>query len=98
MNFQKAHLIASIQVLFRHDERLIYFFFHHKRPELRLESAALLAEARGLSSGEYLLIQAALDFWNGEGNLRFAELLGGLDEENIWAVVQAILYWREIVC
>lgn len=96
MNLVQAHLISSIQTLFRGDERLIYFFFNHKRPELRASVVELLREARSLSGGEYLLIQAALDFWNGEGGLKLADLLSGLDDENILSFVRAILGWREI--
>ena len=72
MNLQTAHLISSIQILFRHDERLIYFLFSHKNSELRLCADELLREARDLSRGEYILIQAAIDFWNGAGGFRLA--------------------------
>jgi hypothetical protein len=44
----------------------------------------------------YLLIQAALDFWNDEGHLRFGDALKSLDDENLLALIRAILYWREI--
>ncbi len=96
MNLQMAHLIGCIQTLLSHDERLIYFFFHHKKAELRLGSTELLAEARLLSRGEYILIQAALDFWNGQGGLRLGDALAALDDENILALVKAILAFREI--
>lgn len=96
MNLQEAHLIASIQKLFRHDERLIYFFFHHMKAGLRLGADELLDEAKALSRGEYLLIQAALDFWNGEGHLRLGDALKTLDDENLLALIRTILYWREI--
>lgn len=96
MNLQMAHLIGCIQTLLSHDERLIYFFFHHKKAELRLESEELLAEARSLSRGEYILVQAALDFWNGQGGLRLGDALSALDDENILALVKAILVLREI--
>ena len=96
MNLQMAHLIGCIQTLLSHDERLIYFFFHHKKAELRLGSAELLAEARFLSCGEYILIQAALDFWNGQGGLRLGDALAALDDENILALVKAMLALREI--
>jgi hypothetical protein len=96
MNFQQAHLIATIQTLFRHDERLSYFFFSHKRPELRLGPGELLQEARCLSSGENILIRAAMDFWLRCGDFRLHDALSGLDDENVMALVRAILYWREI--
>ena len=96
MNLQMAHLIGCIQTLLSHDEQLIYFFFHHKKVELRLDSKELLAEARLLSRGEYILIQAALDFWNGQGGLRLGDALAALDDENILALVKAMLALREI--
>ena len=96
MNLREAHLISSIQTLFSNDERLIYFFFNHKDPELRASVDELLQEAQSLCRGEYLLIQAALDFWNGEGGLKLGDVLSGLDDENVLAFVRAILHWREI--
>lgn len=96
MTLQEAHLIASIQTLLRHDEQLIYFLFNHLNPELRLGANELLGEAKGLSRGDYLLVQAALDFWNGEGHLNLTEVLHKWDDENIMAFVRAILYFREI--
>ncbi len=96
MNLELAHLIASIQILFSHDERLIYFFFNHKKPEMRACARVLLLEARGFSSGEYLLIKAALDLWNGEGGLRLKDALDILDDENLLALVSSLLHQREI--
>ena len=96
MNLQSAHLISSIQILFEHDERLLYFFFNHKEPEMRLPAAELLKEARELSRGEYILIQSAIELWNGEGGLRLTEVLNILDDGNLLAFVRSLLYLREI--
>jgi hypothetical protein len=96
MTFQQVHLISTIHKLFRNDERLIYFFFSHKRPELRLGPGELLQEARCLSSGEYILIQAAMDFWVRSSRFRLVDALGCLDDDNVIALVKAILHWREI--
>jgi hypothetical protein len=96
MSLQEAHLIASIQTLLGNDERLIYFFFHHKNPSLRLGVDELLEEARSLSRGEFLLIQAAIDFWNGEGGFRLRDGLDVWDDENVMFFVRALLRLREI--
>lgn len=96
MNLQEAHLIASVQELLGNDERLIYFLFHHKRPSLRLGVDDLLKEARTLSRGEFLLIQAAIDFWNGEGGFNLRDGLNVWDDENIMSFVRGLLRLREI--
>ena len=94
MNLKESRLISSIKTIFRCDERLTYFFFHHKKAELRLCAEDLLTEAESLSLGEYLLIQAALDFWNGEGQMSLSSALNFLDDENIVALVRGVLYLR----
>jgi len=96
MNLKEARLISSIQTIFRGDERLTYFFFHHKKAELRLGAEDLLQEAKSLSLGEYLLIQAALDCWCGEGQMSLSSALTFLDDENFVALVCGLLYLRGI--
>jgi hypothetical protein len=55
-----------------------------------------LAEAKSFSHGEYLLIQCALDFWNGEGGLKVGAALEVWDDENIIAFVRGLLRLREL--
>ena len=96
MNLTEARLISSIHCILRHDEALIYFFFHHKEPRLRLSVDELLTEARGLSHGEYRLVQAAVDLWNGQGGLNLSAALDVWDDENILAFVCGLLRFRAI--
>ena len=96
MDLKEAKLISSIHRIFNYDERLNYFFFHHMKAELRLGAEEMLEEARSLSRGEYLLIQAALDFWNGEGKMSLSSALNDLDDENLLALIRGIMYLREI--
>ena len=96
MGLQEMQVISSIKTLLRHDERLIYFLFHHMDSKLRLSATDLLSEARSLSRGDSLLVQAALDFWNGEGGLNLAQALRGWDDDNITAFVRAVLSLRSI--
>ena len=95
-NLADAHIIQSISVLFGHDERLIEFFFHHKYPGPRLSSRELLNEAQDLRSCEWILMKVSLDFWDGSGGTTFNELIRILDEEQLTAVIRAILHFREI--
>ena len=66
------------------------------KAELRLGAEEMLKEAKSLSRGEYLLIQAALDFWNGEGKMSLSSALNDLDDENLLALIRGIMYLREI--
>ena len=66
------------------------------KAELRLPPGELLREARSLSRGEYILIQAALDLWNGEGGLKLIDAVNVLDDENLLSLVCAVLRFREI--
>jgi hypothetical protein len=61
---------------------------------LRLGADELLVEARDLARGDYLLIQAALDLWNGEGRLSLSDALAKWDDDNLLAFVRAILCSR----
>ena len=42
------------------------------------------------------MIQAAIDFWNGTGGFRLGDALIVLDDENVLALVKAMLHQREI--
>ncbi len=92
MSLKESRLISSVKTIFSCDERLTYFFFHHKKAELRLGAEDLLKEAKSLSLGEYLLIQAALDCWCGEGQMSLSSALNFLDDENFVALVRGLLY------
>jgi|GEM_PF-2719196 len=95
-SLEEMKLFSSIQILFRGDARLIYFLFHHQNRNLRRPPAELLKDARGLSSGERILIQTALDLWGGYGNVRLSAILKKLDHENFIAFIRALLRYREI--
>jgi hypothetical protein len=92
----ESHLFGSIRTLFRDDERLMHFFFHHMKGTLRLPPSELLCEARELSRGERILIQIALDFWSDSGKAKLPEIIDHLDDENLLAFVRAILRKREL--
>ncbi len=92
----QSHLISSIQTLFRHDEHLCHFLFHHQELRLRETPAELLKEARAFSRGEQILIQIGLDLWSDSGSARISQLLKHLDDENILALLRAILRCREM--
>ena len=97
INFQLAHKISVIQALLRHDERLLEFFFSHKRPgELRDSPAIVIQETGCLSKGEQLLIRAALDVWCGEGQTKLVDLLDSWDHLNWAAFLRAMVRLHEL--
>jgi hypothetical protein len=93
---QLTNLFLSIHTLFRSDEQLQLFLFHHQNRELRLAPDALLQEARSLCRGEKILIQIALDFWSESGGARLPEIIENLDHDNFIAFVRALLRIRGI--
>lgn len=88
--------ISSIQMLFRHDERLCQFLFHHQERRLRATSAEILEEARCLAREDRILVQVGLDFWSGSGAARIPAVVEHLDDEHVMAFLRAILRLREM--
>jgi hypothetical protein len=88
--------ISSIQILFRHDERLCHFLFHHQELRLRATAAEILEEARLLAREERILVQLGLDFWSGSGAARLAAVVEHLDDERMMAFLRAVLRLREM--
>lgn len=97
ITFAESHLMSSIQELFRPGHEYLFgFLFHHQEPRLLDSPPELLNESRDLSRGEQILIQIALDFWSGSGGSRINEILEHLDDENVIALIRAILRRREM--
>jgi hypothetical protein len=71
-------LIAG--ALERHPD-LLRLLFHRERAELVASPEALLQQTRAFSSGERVLIRAALDLWSDSGKLPLMDLCR-LDPQN----------------
>lgn len=96
MNLKTAHCISSIQILFRHNEDLITFFFDHKHPTLRLAVEDLIEESQVLGPSESLLIQVAVDFWNETDHVKLFDVIGKMSDEDLLSLIGAVLHFREI--
>ena len=94
-SLQEARQIHSVHLAVGSDERLLQFLFHHKEPRLREAPAVLLDEAAELSPADRVLIQCAIDLWNGEGGARFSNVLNVQGEDNFLNIIRAMLYTRE---
>lgn len=92
----ESHRLESIAILFNTDTLLMKFIFDFEKPRLRLNAEELLLQAKVLSSGEQLLVAAAIDIWCENGNFNFASALSALDDTNMSRLVRAICHLREI--
>lgn len=95
-DLQSAHLISVIHELFKSDEQLLYFFFSHKGPKLRISPAGLLEESSELSPDVKLLIQVALDIWCMRGGTRLSDLLLYWDNDQWITFIRAVECLREL--
>lgn len=93
---QLLNLFTTIHTLFRSNEQLLFFMFHHQKHELRLTPDVLLQEAKELDSNDKILIQVALDFWSDSGGARLPEIIQNLEHDNFIAFVRALLRIRGI--
>ena len=91
-----ANRISSIQILFRHDERLCRLLFHHQERRLRATAAEILQEARLLAREDRILVQVGLDFWSGSGAARIPAVVEHLDDKSLMAFLRAVLRLREM--
>ena len=91
-------LLKSIKVLLRGHPRLMAFLFHPTEARLKASPKELLYKASAFSSGEYILVQVALDFWDGSGDALLSDLYATLDGDAYFQVLMAIesLKGREI--
>jgi hypothetical protein len=64
----------AISVLFKQSLHLLKFLFDPDCPKLRFAPEEVLIKARGLCSGDYLLVKLAVDLWCGCGDIRVHEL------------------------
>jgi hypothetical protein len=95
-SLQHARLVHAVQILIDNDERLTRHLFSPKEPKFRADTATILSDARGYSSGEQLVIRAAIDLWNGTGATPLNRLLEVWDDQNWIRLIHAVTYLREI--
>lgn len=93
---QSAHRLNVISVLLDHEENLLEFLFGHKTYQLRLSGDNLIKEAKHFNREDLLLIKAALDIWNGSGNLKFSECLKSWDNSYWIKFIRAVTCLIEI--
>ena len=93
----RAHVASAMSSILGHDETLLYFLFSHKRLGLRDTPSELLEEAKSTFSDEdFILLQWAIALWDGEGQMKFSDILKVLDDDRLLNWIRGILKYREI--
>ena len=81
--------LEAIQILLCHHSKLFLFLFDPLNYCLNTSPDVLLEKATCFSSGEYILIQMALDIWSSSGYAHIYELLLHLDYKNFCRAIEA---------
>ncbi len=87
-------LFNAITILFTHHPHLLTFLFHPSISKLNNPPHIVKKSIGHLSSGEKLLILIALDFWSSDGNASIGEINSILDDINLNAFLNALLFLR----
>ncbi|MCB9085777.1 MAG: hypothetical protein H6624_15625 [Bdellovibrionaceae bacterium] len=85
----KRRLLA-IKALLASFPGFLLFLFNKEKPELRADAKSLKKFAQSFSSGEQVLINIAIDIWNGEGGIHFNDIYEILDTKNFIAVLKSL--------
>jgi hypothetical protein len=66
--------LEAISIFLRHSPHLVDFLFDPVVAKLNDSPEQLLSAARGLASGDFLLVRLALNLWCGSGGIEVHEL------------------------
>lgn len=91
VGFERRIFNISSEVL-KFRPELLRFVFDVNTPKLRLPAEELLSAARGLSSGDRVLVSLCVDLWCEAADVKVRDLLR-LDPENLKAALIAIAKW-----
>jgi hypothetical protein len=79
----------AIRILMAGSPQLVEFLFDPGLPRLRQSPEQIVRNARGLSSGEYILVKLAVDIWCEQGQLLVSQLFE-LDSDNFNRALRAL--------
>lgn len=86
--------LEAIKILLEGHEKLLNHIFHPTEARLNAEPRTVLDCAQCFSSGEYILIQVALDFWDGSGKASLSDIYGFLDRAHYIRVLKSIEFLK----
>ena len=87
-------LYKAVAILLTQYPHLLTFLFHPTIPKLNKPPHIIKHSIGHLSSGEKLLVLIALDFWSSDGNASIAEVNNILDDINLNAFLNALVFLR----
>ena len=88
----ELQLSGVYERLFFNHSKLLAFLFEPEVPHLRRLPEDLLGDLGMFSSGEKVLIQLALDLWDGSGNTLFWDIFYRLDSETLSELIECLKY------
>jgi hypothetical protein len=91
----EAHRLHAIGILMNHEEHFLRFLFEGNHHDLCQPGRELRKHAQCFSHDEQLLIRAALDIWNGSGELNLSECLSTWDAEFWIRFTRAMAHFQE---
>jgi hypothetical protein len=89
---EDLQLKGGMEYLLCKHPKLLDFIFNDSHPTLRAHPEKLLIQAEAFSTGERILIQVALDLWDGSGKTQFLDIIYKLDENTKHRVFLTLQY------
>jgi hypothetical protein len=83
----------AIAAMTGENPELLKFLFDQNSPRLRAPASLLLKQARGLASGDNILVRVALDIWCDQGKAAVHELFN-LESHVFMRVLEALAKLR----
>ena len=95
-NEEEQRLQSVFKLIFQNHSKLLDILFEPQIPRLKKEPKNILDEIGPLSKGEKVLIQVALDLWDGSGKVLFWDVVHYLDSRSQKAVFVGLEYLKII--
>ena len=89
-----CHRWHAISILLANDPLILDLLFTEEDRRLRASPQDLISYASTMSSGQRLLVKAALAIWEGSGELDFGDLIDRLDPCRFESLLLALEFYR----
>ena len=86
----EIQLLNAIKSLLENHPKLLTFLFHPLIPRLNDTPEQLLDSALVFSTGECILVQIAIELWDGRPIVKFADIYSYLDNNTYFKLLKII--------